>query len=126
MAPTTNSRAIKRTWAELPKDFPMPLLERRRVIGERMMISEVLLKPGCLVPVHSHMNEQFTCILRGRLRFTFGDSGQEPITVGPGEVLVLPAHVPHGAEALEETLLLDLFSPPSATTGIDRPGPHSG
>lgn len=102
-------------------DAPMALLERRRVIGEKVMISHVTLHAGCEVPVHSHENEQFTCILSGRLEFTLGDDRRR-VTVRAGEVLHLPSNIPHGAFAPEETAVLDIFAPPSAETGIDRKG----
>jgi quercetin dioxygenase-like cupin family protein len=105
-------------WADLPQDSPMAKLSRRRVIGQQMMISEVHLEPGCDVPRHAHANEQFACIVRGALRFRIGEQAQEVI-VRAGEVIHLPSNVPHAAYALEDTLVLDLFSPPSATTGID-------
>lgn len=117
------SKAIAYRWSELPKDTPMALLERRRVIGEQAMISHVTLHKGCFVPTHAHANEQFACILSGRLKFTLGDAAAgatEERIVGPGEILHLPCNVPHAAEAIEETIVLDVFSPPSATTGIDR------
>lgn len=98
----------------------MPLLERRRVIGERAMISHVTLHQGCFVPTHRHDNEQITCVLRGRLQFEVGDGDESrTLIVSEGEVLHLPSGVPHSAEALLETVVLDVFSPPSETTGID-------
>jgi quercetin dioxygenase-like cupin family protein len=62
--------------------------------------------------VHSHHNEQLTYILEGRLRFLFGQEQDEEIIIGAGEVLVIPPHVPHSAEALEDTLDVDIFNPP--------------
>jgi len=120
--PTPN-KAVCYRWTELPTDTPMPLLERRRVIGEQAMISHVTLKKGCTVATHAHPNEQFACILSGRLKFTLGDENaarREEVTAHPGEIVHLPSNVPHAAEALEDTVVLDIFSPPSATTGIDR------
>lgn len=110
-------------WTDLPADRPMALLERRRVIGAQAMISHVTLNRGCRVPSHAHANEQFACILSGRLRFevgTPGSPGHRTVTLGPGEVIHLPANLPHSAEALDDTVVLDVFSPPSMTTGIDR------
>jgi len=115
--------AVRYRWSELPKDQPMALLERRRVIGERAMISQVQLKKGCFVPTHAHINEQFACIMSGRLHFIIGpadDKSRVELTVAAGEVLHLPSNVPHSAEALEDTVVLDIFSPPSDKTGIDR------
>ncbi len=110
-------------WAELAPDPPMALLERRRIIGEQMMLSEVLLQKGCEVPTHAHENEQFAYVIRGRVRFGIGAEGspqRDEIEMTGGEVLHLPANVPHSVVALQETLVLDLFSPPSEKTGIDR------
>lgn len=115
-------QATIQRWTELPFDVPMPLLERKRVIGDRMMISRIELKHGCSVPIHAHENEQISCVLSGTLRFHLQDgiAGEtRTIDVFPGEVLVLPAMVPHGADAIEDCVVLDLFSPPSQLTGID-------
>ncbi|MBX3357872.1 MAG: 2,3-bisphosphoglycerate-independent phosphoglycerate mutase [Phycisphaeraceae bacterium] len=122
MTTPTDARAFR--WSDLPTDAPMPLLERRRVIGEQAMLSQVFLRRGCDVPTHHHANEQFAVILSGRLRFGIGAEGspdRRTVVVGEGEVLHLPANVPHSAFAEEDTLVLDIFSPPSAATGIDRP-----
>ena len=79
-----------------------------------MMIAHVYLAKGAIVPLHSHHNEQITYILEGKLRFTLGGGGAggETVDVAAGEVLTIPAHVPHMAEALEDTLDVDVFHPP--------------
>jgi quercetin dioxygenase-like cupin family protein len=103
----------------------MPLLERKRVIGEKMMLSRIELKRACSVPMHAHENEQISCVLSGTLRFHLQDGvggATRTLDVRPGEVLVLPSLVPHGADAIEDCVVLDLFSPPSQTTGIDVKG----
>jgi quercetin dioxygenase-like cupin family protein len=110
-------------WQELPADRPMDKIERRRVIGERAMLSLVHLEAGCDVPSHQHDNEQFSHILRGRIRFGLGAPGTSAyreIEVAGGEMLHLPGGVPHAAYALEESEVLDVFVPPSAETGLDR------
>ena len=76
------------------------------------MVAHVYLQRGAIVPRHSHENEQLTYILEGKLRFWVGDDLSQVFDVGPGEVLHLPSNVPHKAEALEETLDVDIFSPP--------------
>jgi quercetin dioxygenase-like cupin family protein len=88
------------------------MLERRLITGDRMMLAHVYLKKGCIVPKHSHENEQLTYILEGALKFSIGEDGSAEITVRAGEVLLIPSNVPHMAEALEETLDVDVFSPP--------------
>ena len=44
-----------------------PLLQRQFVVGNDIMVARVLMKKGCIVPLHSHHNEQFTYILEGAL-----------------------------------------------------------
>ena len=99
-------------WDSMKKERVSDMLERRLITGDRMMLAHVYLKKGCIVPKHSHENEQLTYILEGALKFWIGDDESEEITVRAGEVLLIPSHLPHKAEALEETLDVDVFSPP--------------
>jgi quercetin dioxygenase-like cupin family protein len=99
-------------WAELPQEELKPDLHRRLISAERMMLAHVYLDEGCIVPKHSHENEQLTYILEGVLRFRLGEDGSEVVDVAAGEVLHIPSNVPHEAEALEDTLDVDIFSPP--------------
>jgi len=99
-------------WDSMKKERVSDMLERRLITGDRMMLAHVYLKKGCIVPKHSHENEQLTYILEGALKFWIGDDGAEEITVSAGEVLLIPSNIPHKAEALEETLDVDVFSPP--------------
>jgi quercetin dioxygenase-like cupin family protein len=115
--------ATRYRWDDLPADQPMEKITRRRIIGSQMMISEVNLAKGFFVASHTHVNEQFAVVLSGRMRFHVGDVGgkaNREIIVEAGDVLHLPGNVPHSAEALEASRLLDLFSPPSDTTGVDH------
>ena len=118
-----SDRAITYRWDELDSDEPMALLSRKRVIGTRAMISRVVLQKGCVVPRHAHENEQFACILSGCLKIELDSqtgTGNETVVVKAGELIHFPSNVAHAAEALEDTVVLDVFSPPSETTGIDR------
>ena len=107
-------RARVRTfrWDEMEKEHVVEGIDRRIINGDQMMLTHVYLKKGAVVPLHSHHNEQFTYVLEGVLRFWIGDETAEPVDIGAGEVLHIPAHVPHKAEALEDTLDVDVFSPP--------------
>ena len=100
-------------WDEVPREELHERLSRRLITGDQVMLAHVYLKQGCVVPKHSHENEQFTYILEGALRFVVGDEAEE-IVVRAGEVLHLPANVPHEAHALEDTLDVDIFYPPRA------------
>lgn len=101
-------------WNDMPKETVNDLLDRRLITGDRMMLAHVYLKKGCVVPRHQHENEQLTYVLEGALRFWIGEDESEEVVVGPGEVLHLPSMVWHKAEALEDTLDVDIFSPPRA------------
>lgn len=96
----------------IPVETLNPLFSRQLVWGERAMLGRIVLKKGAVVPEHSHENEQITCIVEGALRFTMGDG--RVITVSAGEVLVIPSNMPHSAVALEDTVDLDIFTPPRA------------
>ncbi len=99
-------------WSDMPRERVTDDIDRRVITGERMMLAHVYLKKGSIVPRHSHENEQLTYILEGALRFKIGPEGSEVIVVRAGEVLVIPSNVPHEAEALEDTLDVDVFNPP--------------
>jgi quercetin dioxygenase-like cupin family protein len=98
-------------WHTVDLEDLNPLLQRQFVVGQAIMVARVLMKKGCIIPLHSHHNEQFTYILEGALKFWI--DGKE-IVVNAGEVLTIPSHMPHKAEALEDTVDLDIFNPPRA------------
>jgi quercetin dioxygenase-like cupin family protein len=98
-------------WHTIPLEELNPLLQRQFVVGQEIMLARVLLKKGCIVPEHSHHNEQITYILDGALKFWI--DGKE-VVVHAGEVLCIPSNMPHKAEAMEDTVDLDVFTPPRA------------
>ncbi|TPG64587.1 cupin domain-containing protein [Hymenobacter nivis] len=99
-------------WDDMPEERMTDLISRRFITGDKTMLAHVYLKKGALVPKHHHENEQITYILEGALRFHLGDDQAQEIIVRAGEVLHIPSNVPHSAEALEDTLDVDIFSPP--------------
>jgi quercetin dioxygenase-like cupin family protein len=99
-------------WTDLPEERVTDLISRRLITGDDMMIAHVYLKKDALVPQHSHHNEQITYILSGALHFWIGADREREVIVREGEVLHIPSNVPHEARALEDTLDVDVFSPP--------------
>ena len=97
--------------ADMPMEHLNPLLDRQFVAGDKSMLARLRLRKGCIVPLHSHENEQITYILEGALKFSLQ---RKEVIVRAGEILVIPSNVPHSAEALEDTVDLDVFCPPRA------------
>jgi len=108
----TTPPVLFRRWADIPLETVTDQISRKLITGQQMMLAHVYLKKGAVVPKHQHHNEQLTYILEGALRFWIGDDGAEVIDVHAGEVLQIPSNVWHKAEALEDTLDVDIFNPP--------------
>src|SRR5678816_3826050 len=100
------------SWDQMPREAVSPMLDRKFITGNRMMLAHVYLKKGCVVPRHQHENEQLTYILEGALKFWIGEDESQEVIVRAGEVLHIPSNVFHKAEALEDTLDVDIFDPP--------------
>jgi len=96
-------------WNEVEKKQIDPLTIRQAIHGEKMTIARFDLRKGAAVPEHSHHNEQIATIQSGSSRFTV--AGEEVI-LRAGEFLCIPPHVPHSAEALEDSVTVETFSPP--------------
>jgi quercetin dioxygenase-like cupin family protein len=95
-------------WETVKKEELNPKLSRKVISGEKVMVAQVFLARGCVVPTHQHESEQISYVIKGALKFEL--EGKE-IVVREGEVLVIPSNVPHTAVALEDTFDLDVFSP---------------
>lgn len=77
--------------------------------GDRMMLMEVHIAAGALVPEHTHPHEQTGRLISGRMRFRIGDEDHDLL---PGDAWMIPGGVPHEAEGIEECLVVEVFSPP--------------
>jgi quercetin dioxygenase-like cupin family protein len=108
-ASPTRAEAKHLPWGVVELEELNPLLQRQFIVGNRVMVARLVLRKGCIIPLHSHHNEQVTCILEGALKFWI--DGKE-VVVHAGEVLTIPPHMPHRAEAVVDTINLDIFDPP--------------
>ena len=97
-------------WEDVPVEKVSDELSRQLVTGRNEMLTRVLLKKGAIVPVHSHESEQITWIFEGAIKLWIGVP-EEELLLGPGQFVVIPPNVPHRAEALEDTVDVDIFSP---------------
>jgi quercetin dioxygenase-like cupin family protein len=115
VAHATEGSATWYRWDAMPREQISATFARRLITGQQLMLAHVYLDKGTIVPLHSHINEQITYVLEGALRLWVGEEGspaQRVHDVRAGEVLVIPPNVPHRAEALEDTLDVDVFCPP--------------
>lgn len=109
------------TWNAIPEDHPIPLLGRKAVKGEQMYVARVFLNQGCHVASHFHVSEQTAIVLSGKVKWFFGTPGEAAYReeiVGAGQVVYLPSNTPHGVDALEDSVIIDVLSPPGPM-GID-------
>src|SRR5579862_6237466 len=95
-------------WDDVPLEKVSETLSRKLITGQREMVTQIFMKRGCLVPTHSHESEQITYVVTGALKFSV--AGRE-VVLRAGDVLCIPSWMEHSAEALEETLEMDIFSP---------------
>jgi quercetin dioxygenase-like cupin family protein len=97
------------SWEKLEKEKLSATITRQMIYGEKAMLARIAISRGAIVPRHSHINEQITWILSGALKLIFDDGER---IVHSGELLLIPANVFHAAEALEDTVDIDIFGPP--------------
>jgi quercetin dioxygenase-like cupin family protein len=98
-----------KSWETLETEKLSDQITRQMIYGEEAMLARIVLKRGAIVPRHSHVNEQITWILSGALKLIFDDG--EKILRG-GQMLLIPPNLPHAAEAVEDTVDIDVFAPP--------------
>ena len=98
-------------WDAAELETVNPSMQRRIITGERMTVARIYLKDGFLVPLHSHEHEQITQVISGRMRFSFGAQREETREFGPGDVVVIPSHLPHEALAIGDVEEMDMWSP---------------
>src|SRR5580658_2715924 len=96
-------------WDDLEQDNPIPLLTRRKITGEQVLVAQVHLTKGCEVAMHSHVSEQMGVVLSGHLRWTIGGSAPRVVEIRGGEVIHLPSNVPHSVFALEDSEVFDIL-----------------
>ena len=95
-------------WSRLPQEQLNEKFSRKFIHGEKIMVAQIFLKKGCLVPEHSHESEQMALVVTGSLRFQFGPVEK---VVGTNQAINIPSNVKHAVVALEDTLAFDIFSP---------------
>lgn len=98
-------------WDTVELETVNPRMRRRIVTGELMTVARIYLDDGFTVPMHSHHNEQVTQVISGRMHFVFGEDRAMEMDLGPGDVVVIPAHLPHEATAIGDVEEMDMWAP---------------
>jgi quercetin dioxygenase-like cupin family protein len=98
-------------WDAIETETVNPKLRRKIVTGEKMTVARIYIDDGFLVPLHSHVHEQITQVISGRMRFWFGDDRKEVAEFGPGDVVVIPSMLPHEALAIGDVEEMDMWTP---------------
>ena len=101
----------KINWNDVPVEIVTPKMERRLVYGKKVMVARMKFKDGFLVPLHHHENEQITNVISGTIRFWFGDNKEQTFDLHAGEVVVIPANVPHEALMIGDVEEIDTWAP---------------
>lgn len=96
-------------WSEIPEERVDPLASRQMIHSETMSVIRRQLSKGTAIRLHQHPDEQISIVERGELRFVV--SGEECI-VTSGEALAIPPNAPHLVEALQDSVVIDLFATP--------------
>jgi len=97
------------TWHTIPLERLDDNIARRMIVGQNEMLVRWEFKKGALAARHTHPHEQVVMMVSGRLRLAVGD---DETIMGPHDMVLIPPHVSHEAEALEDTVVIDIFSPP--------------
>lgn len=98
-------------WAEIELETVNEGMQRRIVTGEKMTVARIYFDDGFRVPMHSHHNEQITQVLKGQMHFLFGGDEPKELLLNPGDVVVIPAHVPHQASCIGQVEEIDMWAP---------------
>ena len=83
--------------------------QKTLVYGERTLMTEFKLTAGSILPLHSHRHEQTGYLVRGKLRLFVGE---DEYNAQAGDSWCVDGDVLHGAEALEDAVAIEVFSPP--------------
>jgi len=102
----------KITWDDVPSEEVTPMMKRKIVSGQKLMIARMHFKDGFRVPLHSHENEQITQVISGTIRFWFGEKKEQEMELNAGEMVVIPPNLPHEALMIGDVEETDSWAPP--------------
>jgi quercetin dioxygenase-like cupin family protein len=90
------------------KTYGGELVVKPLIKGDEMIFLEIHYMPGVGTPLHAHTHESIAYVVKGKVKSTVGT---EEFVMGPGDVCRHPKGVPHGLEAIEESIVVEIKSP---------------
>ena len=102
----------KLNWDSVPTETVNPFMSRQIVSGDKLMIAKIKFKDGFIVPLHSHIHEQVTQVISGKMRFWFGANKEHTMDLEPGDVIVIASDLPHEALMIGDVVEVDTWAPP--------------
>ena len=96
------------TWSTIAEEPLNPLAGRKALHGTNMTVARFRFDKGNKVAMHHHVNDQITIVESGAVRMVVGE---ETLHLKAGEMVHVAPDVPHGNEALEDTIIVEIFSP---------------
>jgi quercetin dioxygenase-like cupin family protein len=108
-------------WQDISEEHPVPLQTRKVIHTPHTTIVRLASLKGTSVPLHHHVHEQITIMISGAFRI---DLQGESVALRAGDVLRIEPDVPHQAEALEDSVTIEIFIP--AREDWQQPGSRTG
>jgi quercetin dioxygenase-like cupin family protein len=96
-------------WDTVPAEEVAAKISRRMIVGTNEMLVRWEFKKGGIAARHSHVHEQIVLMIHGKIRLVVGDT---EMILQDDDIVVIPPNTPHEAIALEDTIVIDIFSPP--------------
>ncbi len=96
------------SWDSVKKEVLSERLGRKVINGEKVTLAQVYLAKGSVIPTHQHESEELGCPLEGSAKV---EVEEKEFTIRKGEVMHIPGNVPHSIIALEDSVILYVFSP---------------
>jgi len=97
------------TWNSVAEEQLTCSIKRRMIVGTKEMLVRWEFTKGAVAARHSHPHEQIVVMVKGKLRLLVGE---EEKIIESDDIVVIPPNMPHEAHALEDTVVIDIFSPP--------------
>jgi len=99
-----------RSWTDVSEERLNESISRKMFWGRNIMVTLWELAPNTSLPVHDHVSEQVTMVQSGSVTLLFPEDTD--VTLGPGQMIVIPPSKPHGVKVGEGGCkVMDLFSP---------------